>query len=227
MKNHIIRDSQPILLVGGAAIDDDVFAMAGERSRKIVAADNGASSVLRAGAMPDAVIGDFDSLCSETAAKIPASRLHQVAEQDTTDFEKCLSRIDAPLIIGIGFSGMRLDHELAALTVLTKYPNKRCILIGSEMITFVAPPALTLQTQADDIVSLYPLGSVRGRSEGLEWPIEGLDFSPLCQIGTSNRANGTISLGFDAPNMLILLPRFRFAEVFDALTNASAFWPEI
>ena len=34
-------------------------------------------------------------------AAIPAERLHRIAEQDSTDFEKCLRNIRAPLVVGI------------------------------------------------------------------------------------------------------------------------------
>jgi len=39
--------------------------------------------------MPEAVIGDFDSIPQNVRAALPDSVLYHVTEQDSTDFEKC------------------------------------------------------------------------------------------------------------------------------------------
>ncbi|MEP3550075.1 MAG: hypothetical protein ABJN09_00090, partial [Marinomonas sp.] len=62
-------------------------------------------------------------------------------------------------------------------------------------------------TAAGDVVSLMPLAPVQGRSVGLEWPIDGLDFAPGGRIGTSNRALGPVKLEISGPDMLLILPR--------------------
>jgi thiamine pyrophosphokinase len=53
---------------------------------------------------------------------------------------------------------------------------------------------------------------VIGRSTGLDWPIDGIDFAPDRAIGTSNRASGgPVSLEFSARKMLVILPRAHLA----------------
>ncbi|UYV37753.1 hypothetical protein N4R57_01135 [Rhodobacteraceae bacterium D3-12] len=76
-----------------------------DHAPRIVAADGAAQEVLRHGFMPEAVIGDFDSLSEASKRRISQDRLHEISEQDSTDFEKCLSRIEAPLVLGVGFEG--------------------------------------------------------------------------------------------------------------------------
>ena len=73
MKNHIIHDSQPVILVGGAVLGSSDFALVKRWGKQIVAADGGAASVLGAGYLPDAVIGDFDSISPTSIAEIPFS----------------------------------------------------------------------------------------------------------------------------------------------------------
>ena len=51
--------------------------------------------------------------------------LHRIAEQETTDFDKVLRSVAAPLAIAVGFSGGRLDHELAVLNCLLTRPDRR------------------------------------------------------------------------------------------------------
>jgi thiamine pyrophosphokinase len=51
--------------------------------------------------------------------------VHHLPEQDTTDFEKCLYSVAAPLLLGVGFLGGRADHHLAAMNVLVRYADRR------------------------------------------------------------------------------------------------------
>ena len=55
-------------------------------------------------------------------------------------------------------------------------------------------------------LSLFPLGPVQGDSEGLRWPLAGLDFAPDGMIGTSNEVSGPVRLRMQAPKMLVILP---------------------
>ena len=64
----------------------------------VVAADGGAHAAAKAGFSPTAVIGDLDSFEPSQAAGIPSDRIHRIADQDTTDFEKCLASLKAPAI---------------------------------------------------------------------------------------------------------------------------------
>ncbi|WP_366140595.1 thiamine diphosphokinase [uncultured Tateyamaria sp.] len=197
------------------------------RAPTCVAADGGAALALQAGIDLAAVIGDFDSLPGKLRHALPPDRLHHIAEQNSTDFDKALRNISAPLVLAVGFTGARLDHQLAVLYVLTKYPDRPCILIGETELTFLCPRTLNLPTQAEDVVSLFPLGPVQGTSQGLKWPIDGLQFGPLTQIGTSNAALGPIRIEVDAPHMLVMVPRAQLDAVIQALVSAplSGRWP--
>lgn len=202
----VLSSRDPVLIVGAGPVDQQHLTSVLSRTGHAVAADGGASALLRAGRVPDAVIGDLDSIDPEVAGAIPSDRLHRVAEQDSTDFQKCLSRIQAPLILAMGFSGGRDDHSLAVLHALVRAPDRRCILIGGEDLCFLAPPRIALDLVAGTRVSLFPMGAVQGTSTGLHWPIDGIAFAPWATIGTSNRATGAVSLTVDRPLMLVFLP---------------------
>ena len=47
---------------------------------------------------------------------IGRTKYTHLVDQDTTDFDKALRHIKAPVVIGAGFSGARTDHALAAFT---------------------------------------------------------------------------------------------------------------
>lgn len=190
-----------------------------------VAADSGAGPLLDHGIRPEAVIGDFDSITDAHRGAIPEQALHPVAEQDSTDFEKCISRIDAPLIVGAGFSGARVDHQMAVCNVLVRWPARRCALLGSDDVIFLAPPHMALDLPPGCRVSLFPMGVVEGRSSGLNWPIDGLVMTPDGQIGTSNMATGAMELNVTAPKMLVILPADHLEAVVAMLLENAARWP--
>ena len=185
----------------------------------LVAADGAAGRALALGHLPRAVIGDLNSLDGADRARIPADRLFRLAEQDTTDFDKCLRSIRAPLVIGVGFSGARLDHELAAYAGLLPAGRPPCILVGAVDLCFHAPRVLALDLPTGMRLSLMPLMPVTGRSEGLRWPIAGLGFRPDGRLGTSNEVTGPVRLGFDGPGMLVILPREALAAAAAALSR--------
>ena len=224
--DHIVRDAGPVTLIGGGEATGQDLAEARALAPTCVAADGGASLALAAGVPLAALIGDLDSIPPEELARIPPERRHEIPEQESTDFDKALTRIDAPLVLGVGFTGARIDHQLAAFNSLARFADRSCILLGSREIVLLAPPRISLPTEAGDVVSLMPLMPVEGRSEGLEWPIAGLHFAPGGQIGTSNRATGPVVLEMSSPGMLLILPRRLMPSVSAQLLQPDAArWP--
>ncbi|MES2144118.1 MAG: thiamine diphosphokinase [Pseudomonadota bacterium] len=216
----IVESSGAITLVGGGALPRRDLALAMARAPRLVAVDGGANRLADRGLMPEAVIGDMDSLRLDVRAVLPATVLHEMAEQDSTDFDKALRSVRAPLVLAVGFQGARLDHGLAVLTALVVRAQHRCIVIGATDIVFHAPPSLCLKLPQGDRLSLFPLARVTGRSTGLRWPIDGIDFAPDGMIGTSNQVVARqVRLEFDAPGMLVILPRRRLDAAIAAVTG--------
>jgi thiamine pyrophosphokinase len=195
---------------------------------QVVAADGGAELALQHGVMPDAVIGDFDSIGAEAIAAIPPERLHRIDEQDSTDFEKCLTRIEAPLVIGVGFGGGRSDHELAALHGMLRFPERRCLLVMEHDLVFLLPPVFEIAPPVGSRFSVFPLAEGAARSKGLRWALDGLALMPGRQIGTSNEVSGPVRIESDAPVLLAILPVEQFKQAVQALLaqgEAAGGWP--
>ena len=203
----LYRSDRPVTLVGGGPVAPAELAAALALAPDAVAADGGGDVVLPAGFDFRAVIGDLDSLAGGAALATRGVPVHQVSEQDSTDLEKCLYSIEAPLFLGLGFLGGRIDHHLAAMNAVVRSPRP-VVLIGGGDLCFRCPLDLALDLPAGTRVSLFPMGPVNGvGSEGLLWPIAGLAFSPDGRIGTSNTAlGGPVRIRLDAPKMLVFLP---------------------
>lgn len=218
MNSPIVQSTEGVTLAGGGPFPARDLRLALARAPVPVAADGGADRLLRLGVTPQAVIGDMDSISDWARSAIPATRQHRIAEQVTTDFDKALRGIEAPLILALGFAGARLDHGLAAMSTLIARADRRCILVGPKDLAFAAPPRLALDLSPGDALSLFPMAAVTGRSAGLEWPIHGIGFAPDGMIGTSNRVTARrVELEFDRRGMLVILPRRRLDAAIRAL----------
>ena len=218
MNTAIVDSRAGVTLVGGGPLTRADLRRALAVAPRLVAADGGADRLLRLGHSPEAVIGDLDSI-SDAARATLADRLHLVAEQETTDFDKALRHIAAPFVLGLGFSGARLDHGLAVLNALVRHPDRRCLLLGQGDVSFLAPRELDLALAVGARLSLFPLAPVTGSSLGLRWPIDGLDFAPDGLIGTSNEVTDRrVRLTFDRQAMLVILPAASLRAVLRALS---------
>ncbi len=217
MTEVIVQSTRGVTLAGGGRFSAPLLALARAEAPVLVAADGGADRLLALGAEPEAVIGDFDSISNAARARL-AGRLHPIAEQATTDFDKALRSISAPFVLGLGFAGQRLDHGLAVLNGLVSQPGQRCLILSGTDVTFLAPRELTLTLPVGSRFSLFPMGPVEGTSEGLRWPLEGLKFAPWGMIGTSNEVSAPqVRLRFSADMMLVILPRSAMAAALDGL----------
>ena len=142
-----------------------------------VAADGGANLLQVLNLLPDAVVGDFDSLQPDVQKQLPETILFHVKEQDTNDADKavrhCL-KLGFTEINLLGADGGRQDQFLSSLEILFKYsPSARLIIwTALERMEFILdtweetlPPGTTL--------SLLPLfGGAQGVvSRGLKFQL--------------------------------------------------------
>jgi len=218
MKHGIVQCQTGVTLVAGGPVLARDLAAARALAPNVVAADGGADRALALGVRPIAVIGDMDSISVAARASL-ADVLHEVAEQESTDFDKALRHIAAPFVLALGCLGGRVDHELAVLSVLVQRAGVPVLLVGREDVIFASPAVLDIAMRAGDRFSLFPFAPVTGRSEGLVWPIDGLQFAPGGRVGTSNKALGPVRLEMDGHGMLVNVPRARLGVALAALVG--------
>ncbi len=216
---NIVVD-QAVTLLGAGYVIPEVVKQALTKAPILFAADGGAKAALDMGLMPEGVLGDLDSLMPEIQAKLAEDRLYRFPDQDSTDFDKCLRSINAPLILATGFTGQRLDHELAAYSSLLRHPEQRCILLGEVDLCFLAPDTMRIKLPAGTRFSLFPLSQCRVDATGVLWPVEGLEMAPDGIIGTSNETTGEeVTLRVSKRKLLVILPRTNLQAVIEALTG--------
>ena len=214
--DDMLRYDCPVVLVGAAPVEIGPALETLPDSWPLIAADGGADALLKIGRRPDLVIGDMDSAgpLPDDLPKLP------LAGQDDTDFEKCLARICAPLIVGLGFLEGRLDHTLAAMHALTALLHDRPVmLVGDTDLVLRLRGDIAFEVKPGDRVSVWPLGSQAFHSStGLEWPLDGLQMAPGRLIGTSNlAAGGTVRINAGpGDGYAVIMPREAAPSLIDA-----------
>lgn len=177
-----------LVIVGGGPVDIELLKELQGEGAGLVAADGGAKWCARASIVPEAIIGDMDSLENREgwAAK---TGLIEISEQESTDFEKCLYSTSSPLVLGLGLTGGRLDHTLNALDVAARYAGKRKIILVDETdIALAVAGDFSFEAMPGARVSIHPVFPIRFlRSRGLAFPLDGVELAPGKRSGTSNR----------------------------------------
>lgn len=217
-----LRFPGPVTLVGNGRLTREMVAEAMAVAPELVAADRGAARLMGMRLMPAAVIGDMDSLPDPELLARGRCRVVHLAEQETTDFEKCLYATEASFYVGAGFTGKRLDHTLAVFHAMLRHPEKPVVLIGEAEAIALAPPGrrFRLSLEPGARVSVFPLLPVTGlASRGLVWPLDGLDLAPGDRVGTSNEAaHALVEMEFDRPGALVMVGRGYLRALVHAVT---------
>ncbi len=151
----------------------------------VVCADGGLRHAIAAGIVPNAVVGDLDSVTPELRSKAGMATFHEDADPNTTDLQKS---IDYALALGaddvdvLAAGGGRADHHLANLSVLTLYRGRAKIrLIDDLFETSLVEEMATIEAPEGTVVSLVALGECTGvTTSGMRWNLENatLRFSP-------------------------------------------------
>ncbi|MDA9008701.1 thiamine diphosphokinase [Alphaproteobacteria bacterium] len=197
----LLKFENPIALVGGGWVDWHLLEQLVERGYALVAADGAINELVARGFLPDAVIGDMDSIADDL--DLPSSVVKvALPEQSTTDFEKCLYSTESSFYVGLGFLGRRLDHSLASLSVLAKYTQlKKVVLVDEVDLIFGASGEFSIAMPVSARFSIFPLSECHfTASEGLAYPLNDLTLKIGALVGTSNKTIAESVRVFPAPN---------------------------
>lgn len=216
----IVDTSEMMTLIGGAGASLDDVSRAMSLCSNAIAADGGADVALKAGVELTYVIGDLDSLSPRARATF-AEITVSVAEQETTDFEKCLLRTSAKQILALGFLGGRLDHQLSVLNVLARFRDRTVVLFGETDVCVLVPQGgLTFDVPAGTRLSLMPVSAARVWSSGLRWDLSGEAMTPDGFVSISNEVDGQVSLRADGA-VLMVAPAAHLETVWAAVSNSA------
>ena len=145
-----------------------------KEAKYLCCCDGAAMAAVRHGFLPDAIIGDGDSLTPEFKSQY-AAIIHQEHEQQDNDLTKatrfCLSR-GFKRIAYLGATGKREDHTIGNIFLLPRYVTQFGIMpeIYTDHGWFSVVNGTTrLHTFPGQQISLFNITSKKVEGEGLVW----------------------------------------------------------
>jgi len=175
----------------------------------IICADGGANVALKFGIVPDAIVGDLDSIHAEALVKFHRVPTHEDRDDETTDLEKAIlwaikSKYDHISVVGA--TGKRIDHSAGNLGVLAKYYPDALIRFIDDLgeISYIGRE-LKFEAKKGDVVSLIPLSRCEGIvTEGLRYALEDEALELGVREGTSNVVvNSPVSIKVKKGHLLL------------------------
>jgi len=145
----------------------------------LIAADGGAQHVAALGLKPKAIVGDMDSIGTETWRRDESiARVTYPPDKDRSDAELAIEYAFAQgcqQVSLVAAVGGRLDHTLGNIALVAKYPGRVAIVDGHFTLVAVnSSEKCVLRGRVGSAVSLIPYGpdQVRVTTRGLKYSIK-------------------------------------------------------
>ncbi len=162
----------------------------------IYATDGAANILLDNGYIPEAIIGDMDSIDESLIKKhrYPSRKMIEIPDQNSNDFEKALRFIQSrgvKYLTVFGFTGGQLEHTLNNWSVLAKYANViNMQVINSDRSCMMIDNSIILSTEPNEKISIIPFGEAQLSTKGLKWDLDREYLILGIREGASNIAMG-------------------------------------
>ena len=116
-------NSNTVIVADGSFPEHDIPLGYLKNADRIICCDGSAENLLKAGFLPEAIVGDMDSLRKDIADRL-SDRIFPGGNQDTNDLTKaviwCSERGYTEIVI-VGATGKREDHTIGNISLLTEY----------------------------------------------------------------------------------------------------------
>lgn len=189
------------LIYTGGKIYHDAVTERPEEGDLVIAADSGYRTAEAFGAVPQILVGDFDSL-GEPNVPQDCELIRVPAEKNHTDthlaVELALERGAREIVIIGGLEG-RLDHTLSTVAILEELSEKHksaMITNGKNRVRFVRNSGVILgrsQYRYFSLIAADPV--VKGVTvEGGKYPLKNAKLSRTFQFAVSNEIEGNCAL---------------------------------
>lgn len=185
-------------------------------STRVIAADGGTKHCVRLGITPDIVIGDLDSIGSDTLSKMETAGVDVIRhpmKKDETDLELAINYAveqGVKEIVLYGLLGGRWDMSFANVMLLAspRYATIEFKVVNGSLSIFIlrGGQSITISGNPGDLVSVLPIG---GDAEGvcykgLEWSLDHGRFLSGSPLGMSNQmVEAEATIGLDSGTLLI------------------------
>ena len=180
-----------------------------KNAARIICCDGSAANLLLAGYIPDAIVGDMDSLSEDLANRF-ADRIFPDDNQDTNDLTKAVSWCFAngyKDIAIIGATGKREDHTIGNISLLAEYIKDVNVIMATDTGTFQpflnSCKVISFPGQQVSLFSIDPNTEIT--SAGLKYPLSHTKFSNWWVATLNEALGGYFTLDFDGGRVIVYL----------------------
>ena len=166
----------------------------------LIAVDGGFDALMKAGYVPDVLVGDLDSVKMQIPESVKVIKYNK--EKDETDMflaYRIGARCEYTDFVILGGTGGRLDHTYANLSILL-YAKDRghniTMIDEKSMIICIKNESVRLTGNLGAYLSVFAIGgNASGVSiKGAKYEVENVDLSPAFPLGVSNEFTNTEAL---------------------------------
>ena len=199
-----------LIIANGQKEDKTFIKTCAKQADFILALDGGADTALKAGIMPNLVIGDLDSISEKAKNKIGKEKLLKVARQDNTDLEKGLDfarYFKVPNITIICAQGGRLDFTLSNFSSVFNYIDKAEIVFKTSTCDiYPIKKSTKFECKKGAKISLIPMGNTTNLTlKNLKYTLKNATFK-IGQTAVSNIAlKNTFEVSFIKGQLLVII----------------------
>ena len=182
-----------VILADGSFPEHEIPLGYLRNAEHIICCDGSAKGLLEAGIIPDAIVGDLDSLSDEIAVKYP-DRLYLDDDEDTNDLTKavswCINKGYKEILI-LGATGKREDHTLGNISLLAEYAkNTEVIMVTDTGVFSPHLKSFSISSFPGQQISVFSINpDTRVTSSGLKYKLDNLKLHNWWRA-TLNEATG-------------------------------------
>ena len=165
--------------------------------------------------MPEAVVGDMDTLSGKWQKRLERLIVHE-SEQDDNDLTKAMRYVlskhpEVSEIHILGATGKREDHTIGNLGLLMEYTRLfdlegiQVDIVSDYSTAFAVTDSCELHVGEGRRVSLFsPDNSLIIKSEGLQWPTDAVVFDAWWPATLNRAVDDVIKLTFSHPSRALI-----------------------
>ncbi|WP_019537901.1 thiamine diphosphokinase [Proteiniphilum acetatigenes] len=147
-----------------------------EEAEYIVCCDGAANDFIARGGVPDAIVGDCDSISEENRIRF-AGVLHPDPDQETNDLTKsvrfCVENGIQEIII-VGGTGKREDHTIGNISLLADYAEIAKVVMVTDWGIFTPiQSSKEFKSYKGEQVSIFAIDPKELTTHNLKYPVKG------------------------------------------------------
>lgn len=176
----------------------------------IICCDGAANDFIARGGVPDAIVGDCDSISEENKIRF-ADILHPNPDKETNDLTKsvqfCVENGRQEIII-VGGTGKREDHTLGNISLLADYAELAEVIMVTNWGIFTPIHSITeFKSYKGEQVSIFSIDPKKLTTHNLKYPVEGRILTNWWQ-GSLNESLGD-SFSIDPEGRVIIFQAYK------------------